>query len=58
MSDETEAPQLAEYTDERGLTYQLSAADAKLLGYSRVETKVVESAVEVKPPAKRTASTK
>ncbi len=54
-----EASPVAEYVDAAGNTWQLNEADAKRLGYDRVEAKVVEAPpVVTKPPAKRTASTK
>lgn len=37
-------PGLGEYADAKGNTWQLDAADAKRLGYSRVENKAVTAA--------------
>lgn len=52
MADTTAAENpkaLGEYTDANGNTFQLNEADAKRLGFSRVESKIVEAEAETKP---------
>lgn len=53
--------QVSQYTDTNGNVWSLNEADAKRLGYAKVENKVIvaeEDEPAAKAPARRSASTK